>query len=402
MRKSLLILCLLAFASCSAPLFITKRNIELYPIEENGKIGFIDQKGKVRIDPKYLPCDYDDILTECSSDFNGNSYAVVKEQGGYTIIDWKGNKTIDYYFDELIEEFDGTYSAGMDGKYGLIDHSGNVLVPFIFDSQYFINDNEFFPGKIDAKAVIFYAEDSIIYMPYDYISPFFEGFACVKNNYKEGMINSSLELVIDTIYQELGFLSSGLINAKIENQWCFLNTQGQIVFNSTFEEASDFNDGIAVVKKEKYGAIDTLGNQIIPFEYEYLSYEGEANNGDKIFQYSDKENYFSYGARSGLINQSRDTLLKADFYELYYFWDIVEAGKYDEGVGVINLKNGKTIIPFNFDEIQYYQDALSVLYFSDEDGKEFYGYLKKRNKIIWSNNVDLMKKLLIDKTSEPN
>ena len=71
-------------------------------------------------------------------------------------------------------------------------------------------------------------------------------------------------------------------------------------------------------------------------------------------------------------------------------------------MGVINLKNGKTIIPFNFDEIQYYQDALSVLYFSDEDGKEFYGYLNKRNKIIWSNNVDLMKKLLIDKTSEPN
>lgn len=397
MKQFTLILSVLILSSCSSPLIITKRNIELYKIQENGKIGYIDQKGKTRIEPKYVVvCDNLNSISECTVDFNSKCFAVVKQSEGYTLIDWKGNRTTSSVFEELIKESDSTFVAKKDGKFGLINYDGENLIPFIFDSQYFIDDNKLFPARIDYKPVIYDPNNgTITKMPYDDISPFLGDYAKVESNNKVGLINKGLELVFDTSYQELGQFSSNLINAKIRNRWYFLNSREQAVFNTSFDNASSYEDGVATVKKGKYGAIDTLGNLIIPFEYEYLRYEGTSNNGDQVFMYCNQENYFFYGAKCGLINQRRDTLLKAKYSDLFYFFDIVEASIDEEGkAGVIDLRREKIIIPFNFDLTEHYDYGLSILYFSDDEEIEYYGYINRRNKIIWSNNEKLLKEKL--------
>jgi hypothetical protein len=396
MKQFTLILSVLILSSCSSPLIITKRNIELYQIEEKGKVGYIDQKGKTRIEPKYLACDNLNSISECTADFNAKRFAVVKKREGYTLIDWKGNKTTTSVFKELIKESDSTFVAKKDGKFGLINYDGENLIPFIFDSQYFIDDNKLFPAKIDYKPVTYDPKNGIITkMPYDNISPFLGDFAEVESNDKVGLINIELELVFDTAYQELGQFSSNLINAKIKDKWYFLNNREQAVFDTSFDKASSYQDGVATVKKEKYGAIDTLGNLIIPFEYEYLSYEGRSEDGDKIFMFCNQEDYFFYEAKCGLINQKKDTILRAEYSDLFYFFDIVEAS-IDEGAhaGVIDLKKKKVIIPFNFNITEYYDDGLSTLYFSDNEWTEYYGYVNRRNRIIWSNNKKLLKEKL--------
>ncbi len=396
MKQFTLILSVLILSSCSSPLIITKKNIELYQIVENGKIGYMDQKGKTRIEPKYLACDKLNSISECTVDFNAKGFAVVKESEGYTLIDWKGNKTTTSVFQVLIKESDSTFVAKKDGKFGLINYDGVNLIPFIFDTQYYIDDTKLFPAKIDNKPVIYDPKNgTIAKMPYDYISPFLGDFAKVESNAKVGLINRELELVYDTAYQQLGQFSSNLINAKISDRWYFLNNREQVVFDTSFDKASSYVDGVATVKKEKYGAIDTLGNLIIPFEYEYLSYTGRSDDGDKIFMFSDQEDYFSYEAKCGLINQKTDTILRAEYSDLFYFFDIVEAS-IDEGAqaGVIDLKKKKVIIPFNFDLTEYYDDGLSILYFSDNEGTEYYGYVNRRNRIIWSNNKKLLKEKL--------
>lgn len=396
MKQFTIILSVLILSSCSSPLIITKRNIELYQIEENGKIGYIDQKGKIRIEPKYLTCDNLNSISECTVDFNAKRFAVVKEREGYTLINWKGNKTTTSFFEELINESDSTFVAKKDGKFGLISYDGENLIPFIFDSQYFIDDNKLFPAKIDSKSVIYDPKNgTITQTPYNNISPFLGDFAKVESNDKVGLINKELELVFDTAYQELGQFSSNLINAKIRDRWYFFNNLEQAVFDTSFDKASSYDDGVATVKKEKYGAIDTLGNLIIPFEYEYLRYEGRNDNGDQIFMFCNQEDYFFYGAKCGLINQKRDTILKAEYTDLFYFFDIVEAS-IDEGekAGVIDLKKKKVIIPFNFDQTEYYDDGLSILYFSDDEGIEYYGFVNTRKRIIWSNNKKLLKEKL--------
>jgi len=396
MKQFIIILGVLILSACSSPLIITKRNIELYKIQENGKIGYIDQKGKTRIESKYLLNNNSNTSSECTVDFNSKSFAIVKQIGGYTLIDWKGNHTTTSVFEELIRESDSTFVAQRNGKFGLINYDGENLIPFIFDSQYFIDKNRLFTAEIDSKPVIYDPQNgTITEMPFDDIAPFLRGFAEVESNDKVGLINKELELVFDTAYQKLGQFSSNLINVKISDRWFFLNNRGLAVFDSSFERASSFESGIATVKNGKYGAIDTLGNTVVPFEYEYLRFEGKSNGGDQIFMFCDQEDYFFYGAKCGLINQKGDTLLRAEYSDLFYFSDIVEATTNEgEKAGVIDLKKGKIIIPFNFDQTEYYDDGLSILYFSSDEGTEYYGYVNKKNKIIWSNNRELLKEKL--------
>jgi hypothetical protein len=390
-----LLVSILFLGSCTTPLIITKKNIELYYIIEEGKLGYIDQKGKTRIEPKFEVPEEQDFNSDCTLEFNGGSFAIVKESGRYNIINWTGSKTNPFPFDEIIPQSDSSFIAKQNGKYGLINHQGETIVPFIFDSQFFINTNVF-PGKIDNKYVVYNpANKSIIDLPYDRVSPFFRNYAEVGTNGKIGLINKDLQLVLDTTYQELGYFRSGRINAKIDNQWIFINIHGNMVISDSFKEASRFENGIATVKKDKYGAIDTSGNIVVPFQYEYLSYEGLSYNGDHVFMFCDQEKYYRSGSKRGLVNQDLDTLLNPDYNNLFYFFDIVEASLSDHAQsGVIDLKKKKIIIPFIFDDTWYYEDGLSTLYFSDEDEKQYFGYVNRRNKIIWSNNRTLLKKKL--------
>ena len=89
MRTLYLIAFVLILSSCSSPLFISEKNIELYRIEVDQKVGYIDQKGKIRIEPQYESCGVLSYSSECTEDFDSKSFAIVKEQGLYTLIDWK-------------------------------------------------------------------------------------------------------------------------------------------------------------------------------------------------------------------------------------------------------------------------------------------------------------------------
>ncbi len=398
MNKILSILIITVISSsCTGPLYITKENIELYRIIENGKVGYIDQKGKIRIEPLYELCTDKYGDPGCTLDFDSESFAIIKRNGQYGLINWKGEVVLPPQFDELIHEAESLYIAKKDNKYGIINSSGDTIVPFIFNTEYYLDPYKIFPSRVKYHSTIYNPmNDSLTLINYDDIAPFLGGeYAEVKKNNKIGLINNRLELVLDTIYQELGYLSSGVINAKIDNKWEYLNLNGENVFSESYEFASEFEDGVATVKKGKYGAIDTSGREILPFDFIYLEYAGENDAGERVFMFCNKEDYYYKEAKCGLINLKGDTILSSQFSEIYYFYDIAEVTLSEYGTsGVINIKTGETIIPFNFDKVEYYEFFLTTLYFSDSEGSQFYGYINHNNKIIWSNNKELLKEKL--------
>ncbi|MGC6431367.1 MAG: WG repeat-containing protein [Jejuia sp.] len=382
-------------------MIITKKNVELYKIIENGKLGYIDQKGNIRIEPKFeLGDDFYSVSEFVMEDLNGETFAIVKEDEGYILMDWRGRKTTKSHYQKLTSVWDSTFLAMKNDKYGLIHYNGEIHVPFIFDTEYFINHKRIFPAKIEGRQVI-YTPDEIIKTKYENIYPFIGGYATVEKNDKKGLINENLELKFNTKYEDLGTFSSGLINVKINNKWYYFNQEEKQVLDSCYEKASSFQNGIAIVKNEKYGVIDTLGNFIMPSKYEYLEYCGKDYKGEHVFMFCDNEDYFLSETKCGLINLEGDQLLKAEYNDLYYFFDIVEALNHQTNkYGVIDLRKRKVIVPFNFDDLEYYENNISTLFFSDEEGNEYFGYITNRNNIVWSNNEELLAEKL--KTNSPN
>lgn len=386
--------------SCATPLVITEKNRELYKIEVDQKVGYIDQKGNVSIQPKYEADDTDSwrMATSQSTDFFvSGTFAVVKKEGKYGLIDSKGNQVTPFIYDQLIKKRDSTFIAAGNNAYGMLNSSGDTIVPFLFDSRFFLDSKKSFPASINNQYIIYDPVDhEIIETNYDYISPFINGLARAEKNEEVVVINESGEHLLDTVYQEIGFFSSNLFPVKKNNEWRFMNKEGEDVFNQTFTKASEFWYGVAIVKKEKYGAIDTSGKVLIPFDYEFLRYEGKSFTGeDHFFMFCEQEDYYSDEVMCGLINQGQDTILAEKYADLFYFDDYVEAtngGKLK--TGVIDLKKNKVIIPFAFKELNYDTYGLTLLIFSDEEGNEYMGYLNRRNKIVWSNNKQLLKQKL--------
>ena len=134
---------------------------------------------------------------------------------------------------------------------------------------------------------------------------------------KHGVINTKGEYVIPPIYDDIGFLSDDeepFYVEKSDGNYIYIDETGKQVIDDMYEEAYSFLGGFAVVRKNgryhvinhvgdilaevdgpleldrfsdlavlpdgngKYGAIDTSGNLLIPYEYDSISQADDKGN----------------------------------------------------------------------------------------------------------------------------
>lgn len=173
-----------------------------------------------------------------------DDYAAVKNDGEWYFIDKEGDK----YFNvpeqgyEQLQSFSEGYAVAVrDGKYGYIDYDGKEYG-----------------------------------MKYDYATAMYNGVAAVKEGDGWYIIDSSLNRISDTAYEDIIVNSMnicsrmGIIMAKQDGVYYMLDTSGSRVSDTTFEDARLFaQDGIAAVKNNgKWGFVDMEGKQVIDYQYE--------------------------------------------------------------------------------------------------------------------------------------
>ncbi len=117
-----------------------KGNIIIYPIYEmvfpfykgiaavelNGKVGFINAKGKQVVPFKYMPVDFDG--------FYEGLWRVAEDGKGYGFVNDKGKEVITCKYDESHVFLDGLCPVAKDGKWGYIDKTEKVVIPLKFGS----------------------------------------------------------------------------------------------------------------------------------------------------------------------------------------------------------------------------------------------------------------------------
>lgn len=270
----------------------SKKESVLYPIEVNGKYGFINKTGKEVIPPKF------DEAQEFSE---GLAAVKVGHKWGY--IDSKGNFAIKpkytYPEDTAYQETGcwdpGSSSEGLIAVYvkkldlwGFVNHKGEFVIKPRFNTVLGFS-NGLSPVSLSGKwGYIDKAGKVIIKPKYEFANNYNEGVAIVnslknpKDPYgdfdylvidKSGKILSNISLLgysIRQINSESNIISpfsNGLLPVcnAIGNSGCgYINPYGKVQIAMKYDDASNFEDSVAVVQKNgKYGVINKQGNYII-------------------------------------------------------------------------------------------------------------------------------------------
>lgn len=243
----------------------------LVAVVKNNKIGFIDNKGVVRI-----PFQFD--YTEFSFNFYNNlglfseGLAPVMKGNKWGYIDTKGNTAIPFVYDGAFCYHKGVALVCNEaGQCGLIDKNNTVVLPFEFENGVFSgnvynpwNDNLYVMCQNGEWGVYNPSGECLTPCQYEQVD-FFGGYATVVKNGKKGLINEQGQLLIPCEYETCMYdVWSGFVYVVKNGKWGVVDTQNQVLVPIEYDQVGPNQDEhFFVVQKEgKTGYYDFCGNLI--------------------------------------------------------------------------------------------------------------------------------------------
>jgi hypothetical protein len=287
----------------------------LYPIETKTGWGYINEKGKIVVEPNL----------EWAIAFN-DGMAPVKKNGKFGYINIHGELVIDYIFSSVDKFFDGVARVSQENEDGstevCINEAGEVIVP----SREGITE----------------------------FHRFSEGYGAIKLGGLYGFMNKSGEIVIEPKFEKVNWFKCGLAQIHQNNKIGFIDKKGRIVIEPTFSYGYSFtDDGLAPVAlgitvdedgiihddDARWGFIDTNGKQAIDMKFiDVLPF----SEGLAAVQPLDSDFY-------GFINKRGELVIPAEYELAGMFNEGLAAVRKDDLWGFINLQ-GAIVIDFQFSE----------------------------------------------------
>lgn len=338
----------------------TNQNVDLYPVEDNSKWGYIDSNGDLLINPQF----------DSADDFS-EGYASIEINNKFGYIDKAGKVMIKPEFDyaKSFSEGIAVVRIGINPntdliKYGFINKKGEIL----------------WPSKNN--------EDEIIEgYNYDYAESFSDGLALVRKNGKTGYIDKNGDVVIDFKFSDASSFSNDIAAVVIDGKRGYINKRGEFVIKPQYLEAQSFNDGLARVyvdlksftfdlpkgfsKNCACGYIDINGKFIIKPSYidgtDYKNGVAIASRDDTVDLIDDKGRVISQ------ISCIKYKEFSEDFAPVQTVVDNSSSLKW----GYID-KSGKLVIKPQFDGAELFEGGLARVRVGDK-----YGYINKNGQYVW-------------------
>lgn len=304
----------IVFVFCGI-VFSCNADIVLYPVQENGLYGYINEEGVVQIDFQFT------AIGEFSS---GLCPVKIRDKWGYCNV--KGDMVIEPLYNFAYTVSNGFGIVGStSGYFRYININTFQELPFDFYFAEFFSDNlamvgnpinnEVFIGFINEFGIIeihyqydfppVIGPESIKYTPagfrenicavwlgdgekiffidkkgnvlnreeYDSVEYFQNGIAKVSKNGKHGLLDSNGNYIVEMVYDEISVVNSELIAVAENEKYGFINKQGEMKIPLMYDYAESFTFGLSLVGKEikgkvKYGYIDKKNKTVIPYDFE--------------------------------------------------------------------------------------------------------------------------------------
>lgn len=207
-------------------------NESLLPLCKNGEYYCNDESGNRKIVPN-------EQATALGA--FGSGVAPLQVDGKYGYIDTKMNES---HFDY---EFAGSFERG--------------IAPVKQNGKWFVINRQF-----EAVGPNF---DEILVDAYGFCSPYGVYFGKSGNSW--GMYNTAGEKIADGFEEVRQFASKQPAAVKKDGKWCFVALSGEIILETSFEDANSFSIDYAPVQKGGlWGCIDQEGNILVDPQFEIL------------------------------------------------------------------------------------------------------------------------------------
>jgi len=280
---------------------------ELIPYRCDGKWGYFDQDGRVRILPYFDDADgfseglagvriadrwgyindQGTMVIAPEFEFVGpfyNKVAIVENvKGNYILINQNGMmiKSIQEQFkiDEPIElaiSNHGLIRIRIEDKIGYLNYNGEIVIPPRFaEAGPFNNGLAWVRFETDHYCFINASGETVINLPANFIPDCFsEGLAAIRdrNSLKSGYIDAKGNIVIEVNLSNLDYFSEGLSVVYRDGKMGYINSSGQLAVTAQYDEAFPFINEVALVTiQDRSGFINKNGEIVVPLQkFDYV------------------------------------------------------------------------------------------------------------------------------------
>lgn len=227
---------------------------KLFPAHEDGRFGYINKKGRYKIDPSY---------DEARAFSEGYAAVRVGDLWGY--IDKKGRWLVSPTYTDAVNFSEGYAAVKQGQKVGFINTEGALVVPptrtgvgNMESGRALIVENEAF-GFIDTTGAV------VIPATLKWAEPFSDGLAPVSlSGNLAGFMGLDGTLAISEKYQKVGRPSEGLIAVSEDGEsFSYIDYSGKTVLAGPYRGAADFAEGRAWVGvDDRHALIDRKGVEV--------------------------------------------------------------------------------------------------------------------------------------------
>ncbi len=366
-------------------------SINYSTIEENGKIGVIDQNQNIVIEPQYekiiiinphkavFVCQlneeqkivnnknqeifqkYDNVQPiEISNGTYENHILIYEKEGEYGLLNINGETITNAKYEEIssLGYQQGQLLSKQNGKYGILDGNGNTIIKNKYDEiqldEYYTEENGYQKAGYIVKVT---TAEGYRYGYYDY-----NGVQVLNEEYNQ--VARLSEIKSDNIY---------LIAAQNGQYGVFVNNSK--IINTEYQQITyNIDIGMFIVEKTgKYGAINLKGVQILETEYSELNING-------IYLYSIKNGEQKvFDEQGNEINIPFDTVINKTSNSKYFIRN--DAGNYS----IVNTELEK-LTNQNYKFIEHAYET----YFIVTNEQDKIGMIDLDENIIVELNYDLI------------
>ena len=296
----------------------------------------------------------------------------VQKDGKYGLIDFSGKEILPLEYEEIsaVKGIENAFLIKKDGKYGIANDEGKIILNTTYTeitnlgkddkAGYIVKDDSGKYGIVD------YSNKKILENKYEKIEKIYgNDLYVVEEGGKEKVVNKDGQDVLTDNFTQISAIlktkDQGVIFIQ-DNKYGVMTLSGEVKINAEYDNLKEAKSGIFIATKDgKTGVIDIDKNEKIPFNYQSITYNEQAD-----IYIADDENY-----NSNLINGDFETKQTGILIEM------------NQEKGYIELRQNDEYKYYNFKfEEKDVKEILNnnTIYLSKKDGK--YGFVDKDGNVV--------------------